>query len=100
MEQAPRDFESRASTSFTTPALCQEQTQVTLFYHIWDGVSRVLLVRCSSEERPAFAGRNAPPRPYGLPPTKRAPALYGINCLMAQRAISSGFSTPMHGRFR
>ena len=45
MEQAPRDFESRASTSFTTPALCQEQREVTLFYHIWDGVSRVAPTR-------------------------------------------------------
>ncbi len=42
MGRGPRDFESRASTSFTTPALSVGKGGMTLFYHISEGVSRVL----------------------------------------------------------
>jgi hypothetical protein len=98
MGRSPRDFESRASTSFTTPALCQEQREVTLFYHIWNGVSRVLLVRWSGEERPVFASRNATAHPAPL--TITTCALIEYIGLKAQPAMSSGFSTPMHGRLR
>ncbi len=69
MGRSPRDFESRASTSFTTPALCEEQREVTLFYHIRDGVSRVLLVKWSSEERHGFASQKAFDYPNTLVPT-------------------------------
>ncbi len=69
MGRSPRDFESRASTSFTTPALCEEQREVILFYHIRDGVSRVLLVKWSSEESPGFASQKAVDHPNTPPPT-------------------------------
>jgi len=42
---------------------------VTLFYHIRDGVSRVLLVKWSSEESPGFASQKAVDHPNTPPPT-------------------------------
>ena len=34
MGRSPRDFESRASTSFTTPASGEDWERMRLFYHI------------------------------------------------------------------
>lgn len=43
MDRSPRDFESRASTSFTTPARTTSRGE-TFFYHIFRQVSRDLEV--------------------------------------------------------
>lgn len=43
MDRSPRDFESRASTSFTTPA-SEEGKERALFYHICGRMSRIALI--------------------------------------------------------